>query len=68
MKTLKQKLAEMPDNLSVTKVHIETVNMHGEYHTIEFEKSKNKLIITKNEKNEENNQKSEDNQGTHPGN
>jgi len=57
MKSLKQKILELPDNLQVTKVHIETINKHGENGTIEFEMSKNDLIKTE-VKNEVSNQKS----------
>jgi hypothetical protein len=53
MKTLKQKILELPDTLQVTKVHIECINKHGESQVIEFEISKNKLITTEGE-NEEN--------------
>jgi len=40
MKNLKQKIQEMPDNLIVTKVLIETINKFGEKHKIEFDKNK----------------------------
>ena len=46
MKVLKSKILELPDGLQVTKVHIETINKHGENSTIEFELSKNKLVTT----------------------
>lgn len=45
MKTLKKKLEDMPDSLQVVKVHIETVNKHGENQTIEFEMNKNDLKL-----------------------
>jgi hypothetical protein len=52
MKNLKAKINDLPDSLIVTKVYIKTLNKHGESQTIEFEMSKNDLIIKKEVKND----------------
>jgi hypothetical protein len=40
---LKQRIEELPKGLTVTKVHIETLNRYGEPLTIEYEKSVDEL-------------------------
>lgn len=40
---LQQRIEELPKGLTVTKVHIETLNRYGEPLTIEFEKSVDEL-------------------------
>jgi hypothetical protein len=56
VKNLKARINEMPDNATVTKVHIETINKFGERELIEFEVSDKDLTINKGGiKNEKNN-------------
>ena len=42
---LLKRLSELPKNLIVTKVHIETINKFGEPQTIEFKKEEDEIKL-----------------------
>jgi len=47
VENLKERINELPPSLIVTKIHIETVNRHGEHLTIEYSKDVDELKIIK---------------------